>query len=572
MKKNYTLVLFFITFFNGNAQIVDIPDANFKAKLLSASVSNQTAQNSAGNWVAIDTNGDGEIQLSEAQNIKRLDVDYSNISDLTGIEAFTNLRLLACYHNQLTSLDVSQNVNLEVLACYSNQLTSLDVAQNVNLQNLRCYSNQLTSLDVSQNVNLQYFRCSSNPLTSLDVSQNVNLQSLLCSNNQLTSLDVSQNVNLQYFQCNSNQLTSLDVSQNMNLEVLLCEGNQLTFVNLKNSNDNWGILAFHNNPNLQYVCADEEDLAFVQVSIPNSGSTNWSLNSYCSFTPGGTYYEITGNTKLDFNNSGCDVNDINYPNLHFSITNGTNTGSFITNTSGNYYIPVSAGTHTVTPILQNPSYFNISPTSITVVFPDEASPFIQDFCVTANGFKNDLEITIIPIEVARPGFDAYYKIVYKNKGNQIANGTLSYSFDDSIMDLISSIPSVDGSGTNSLNWNFTDLNPFEAREIDLIFNLNSPMETPAVNGGDILVYTATIVGATDETPTDNTFTLNQTVVNSYDPNDKTCLEGNTISPNMVGEYVHYVIRFENIGTFAAQNVVIADVIDTTKFEISSLVP
>ena len=41
---------------------------------------------------------------------------------------------------------------------------------------------------------------------------------------------------------------------------------------------------------------------------------------------------------------------------------------------------------------------------------------------------------------------------------------------------------------------------------------------------------------------------------------------------MVGEYVHYVIRFENTGTFAAENVVIADVIDTTKFEISSLVP
>ena len=140
------------------------------------------------------------------------------------------------------------------------------------------------------------------------------------------------------------------------------------------------------------------------------------------------------------------------------------------------------------------------------------------------------------------------------------------------MDLISSIPSEDGSGTNSLNWNFTALNSFETREIDLLFNINSPMEIPALNGGDILVYTATIVGATDETPNDNTFTLNQTVVNSYDPNDKTCLEGNTISPNMVGEYVHYVIRFENTGTFAAENVVIADIIDATKFEINTLIP
>ena len=72
-------------------------------------------------------------------------------------------------------------------------------------------------------------------------------------------------------------------------------------------------------------------------------------------------------------------------------------------------------------------------------------------------------------------------------------------------------------------------------------------------------------------PSDNTFTLNQTVVNSFDPNDKTCLEGTTITPSMVGNYVHYVIRFENTGTFAAQNVVVSDVIDTTKFNIGSLV-
>jgi hypothetical protein len=36
--------------------------------------------------------------------------------------------------------------------------------------------------------------------------------------------------------------------------------------------------------------------------------------------------------------------------------------------------------------------------------------------------------------------------------------------------------------------------------------------------------------------------------------------------------VHYVIRFENTGTFAAQNVVIKDMIDTTKFDIASLIP
>src|SRR5690606_35290187 len=77
---------------------------------------------------------------------------------------------------------------------------------------------------------------------------------------------------------------------------------------------------------------------------------------------------------------------------------------------------------------------------------------------------------------------------------------------------------------------------------------------------------------TDETPQDNTAALNQTVVNSFDPNDKTCLEGNVVTPDIIGQFVHYVIRFENTGTFAAENIVVKDIIDTAKFDVNTLVP
>lgn len=126
---------------------------------------------------------------------------------------------------------------------------------------------------------------------------------------------------------------------------------------------------------------------------------------------------------------------------------------------------------------------------------------------------------------------------------------------------------------NSLQWDFTNLMPFETREIIVTFNVNSPLETPAVNGGDILNYTATVVtNEIDATPTNNTSTLNQLVVNSLDPNDKTCLEGASVIPAVIGDYVHYLIRFENTGTANAQNIVVKDLIDTTKYDISSLLP
>ncbi|KGO91091.1 DUF7619 domain-containing protein, partial [Flavobacterium enshiense] len=93
------------------------------------------------------------------------------------------------------------------------------------------------------------------------------------------------------------------------------------------------------------------------------------------------------------------------------------------------------------------------------------------------------------------------------------------------------------------------------------------------NDGDILHYTTAVTSAaTDEMPNDNTFVFHQRVVNSYDPNDKTCIQGTTIAQSQVGKYVHYMIRFENTGTFPAQNIVVKDMIDTNKFDINSLVP
>jgi hypothetical protein len=39
---------------------------------------------------------------------------------------------------------------------------------------------------------------------------------------------------------------------------------------------------------------------------------------------------------------------------------------------------------------------------------------------------------------------------------------------------------------------------------------------------------------------------------------------------MVGEYVDYLIRFENTGNYAAENVVVKDIIDTKIFDVSTL--
>jgi Leucine-rich repeat (LRR) protein len=119
--KTTLLTLSIIFFANLFAQNVSIPDANFKNYLV--------------NNTLINTNGDNEIQVSEATSFTQSVYCPSlGITDLTGIEAFTNITELYCGFNQLTSLDVSQNTALVYLYCYSNQLTCLNV-KNGNNQN-----------------------------------------------------------------------------------------------------------------------------------------------------------------------------------------------------------------------------------------------------------------------------------------------------------------------------------------------------------------------------------------------------------------------------------------------------
>lgn len=146
MKTKQILLLLILTTSYLNAQIVNIPDPNFKSRLLNYI---------AFGGVKIDTNNDGEIQFTEAAAITELIVGDGNfvdnkITDMTGIEAFIHITSLDCIVNEIGTLDLSQNTALEVLKCYDNQLTSLNVSQCPNLKILRCRDNNLTSLNVTK--------------------------------------------------------------------------------------------------------------------------------------------------------------------------------------------------------------------------------------------------------------------------------------------------------------------------------------------------------------------------------------------------------------------------------------
>jgi uncharacterized repeat protein (TIGR01451 family) len=78
----------------------------------------------------------------------------------------------------------------------------------------------------------------------------------------------------------------------------------------------------------------------------------------------------------------------------------------------------------------------------------------------------------------------------------------------------------------------------------------------------------------DNSQEDNSATLNQRVIGSYDPNDITCLEGNQVLIADGDEYLHYIIRFQNTGTANAINVRVENILDSkldwTSMQLESL--
>lgn len=183
----------------------------------------------AGEW---DKNRDKYFSPSEIANAKGIICDNKEISNLKGIEFFTEIWKLDCYYNNLTTIDLSHNKNLSYINCHHNQLNELDVSGLPLLETFYCGHNALPSIDVSKNEKLEDFDCQDNHLDTLDVSQNKELVKLSCGTNNLTELDVRENKKLKELSCYESKLSNLDLRNQTELEVLKCWKNPLSVLDV----------------------------------------------------------------------------------------------------------------------------------------------------------------------------------------------------------------------------------------------------------------------------------------------------------------------------------------------------
>jgi hypothetical protein len=301
MKQKLFLLLVFIV---GalHAQTISIPDANFEQTLID---------------LGYDTVLNGEVVSDSIVNITEIDLSDRNISNLDGIEGFTNLEVLRCGRNSLTELDLSQNLALTFVSGFLNELTSVDLSQNSLLEIVQLSSNQLTQLDVSQNSKLkilainynflQEIDVSNNPelfrlafevnnisalniannllleelfvtgnnIAALDVTLNTKLTNLDCSNNRINELDVTFCTELKTLKFDRNSIDSIDLQQNTKLDFLMCHSNQLTELDLTGntlltylsaSGNNLSELEVRHNPLLRFFFVHDNQITQLDLS------------------------------------------------------------------------------------------------------------------------------------------------------------------------------------------------------------------------------------------------------------------------------------------------------------------
>lgn len=208
-----------------NAQITLIPDPNFEQKLID---------------LGIDSDGvvNGQVLTNDIDTITFLDVNSSNINDLTGIEDFNALEILEIPFNNIVQLDLSNNLLLETLVAFHNPLN------NINLNN-----------------------CSLLKYVWLG-----NFDPGMTNYTTFTAINLSTNLALEIFECRQcRHLETINFENNPNLAEIhitsIPEGaiSNLTSVNLKNGN---------NSNLLTVVIGIKPNLTCLQVDNPQAANNN----------------------------------------------------------------------------------------------------------------------------------------------------------------------------------------------------------------------------------------------------------------------------------------------------------
>ena len=551
--------------------VLDLPlltkiDARYN-KILSASIQNCPLLH----VIRLD---DNEMNQFEILNLPALEQLYINGNKLTTytLRGFPSLKTLDIFNNELTVLDLNSLPALETLKTQRNEIQELNLVDLPALITVDMSENKMTDYVLQSLPGLLSFNLSFNELENITLIDLPNLTSLDLEGNLLSQIDFFEFASLTLIDLSGNLFVEMDFSEkpeDLNVHVKLDDNLLLDYLNIQNGLEDGGNYSLINTPLLRFVCIDEEDRDLMGAAL-FLAANNAALGVDCDYIETIPYF-LVGEARIDYDKNGCTEDDPTFAGLKLFIENETEEVCLLNNQHGYYGKFLKDPIQNITATVDE-NFFSVDPTEIQIDLSNfETATVEQDFCVSTIFDFTDIEIVMFPTGRSRPGFEATYKIKIKNNGNIPASGQITILYEDKLIDFIETDGQINGQGSGSLILDYEELGPQAFQNIYTTFRLNTPTDECPLNAGDILKFEVTAeTSIVDNDLTNNSFTLKVAVVNSFDPNDKICMEGDVIKPDQLDDFLHYMIRFENTGNASAVNVRVQDVLSTTTYDASTL--
>ncbi|WP_179349359.1 DUF7619 domain-containing protein [Winogradskyella pacifica] len=304
----------------------------------------------------------------------------------------------------------------------------------------------------------------------------------------------------------------------------------------------------YNPDDVNFGCfADSSIIQFQLLSI-SSPTPNTELDyivcdaSSGSATDGIGVFDLTSQNSLVLSGLSTFQYNISYYTTLMDADSNTNAI-----TSPNNYIASSGVVYVRVESSSNSACVQISQMNLLV----------QDAC-------DDISVNLLSYwQAPRPGFTYKNMLIVRNYGEStVSSGTVVFTADPSVTytgasglsagNLITPTP-------NGFTIDFTNLLPGESEVIYI-----ETLVSASANLGDFITNKAEYTtAANDVVIENNTSSLSEIIIGSYDPNDINESHGSEIEHVSFTEddYLYYTIRFQNVGTASAINVTIENILD-----------
>jgi uncharacterized repeat protein (TIGR01451 family) len=518
------------------------------------------------------------------RNATYLDLGWTYIEDLTGLQYFTGLTTLSIHHSvkgikfmpslsfpNLTNFDCSNNhmttlpalifPNLKRFTSHGGGFNDgLKTLPDLNfplLEDFGCSNNALTSINNLMAPNLKNLHCSGNKLSELSLNY-PKLEQLSCSFNQLTFLPPLPST-LCSLECAANNLTALPALPNSLKCGLYCDGNKITC--FPTFPLDMAMIGIEKNP---FKCLPNHIPAMSALlqSFPICKDGDAVNNPYnCSAAQG-----ITGYIFKD-DNSNCSLNlgESFNKNMPVKLYDASNTllGQTTTLINGSYQFITATGTYKVK---TDATGTGIVPTckddSIVVVGNGKLVGQVNIGVKCGSGYDIGVQ-SILARGRVFPG-QAHTVSILAGDMSHWYNLNCGAGISGKIEVKVSGPVTYNGSvGTlspvvagNIYTYTIADFSTLKAESLVLGFLTN----TNATSANSVCVEVHITSGAGDADLTNNDKLFCYPVWNSYDPNIKEVYPLDQVEEKY-NDWFTYTIHFQNTGNAAAINIKLADVLD-----------